>query len=221
MRDGFRRTHAIRSRRASRKRSASRRQNVHRGSGLAIPLVAGAVAIAASLALACALMDTNPRDMALLFADQAGITNANAEAQASVISYAAYASMADQTWNAGETSQEVSIWLPATATHTDEDGTDVTEDNPVYAAPHIYVDLNSDGEFSSGECVWNPMEYDEEGRVTNVGQLLMPGHEVTSIELTQPLEAGTYDAELVWTGVTIDTKELANPMSFRFGLTVR
>lgn len=181
--------------------------------------VGGACALVAALVAWGASRGVSPADLPLAFADQAAIVAANADAKAGVTTYAAYASVPDQSWVAGETSQRMTIQLPATATHTNADGEEVTEDNPVYAAPHVYVDLDGDGEFAEDECLWNPMERDADGTVTNVGQLLRPGNEVSEVELARPLDAGEYDAELLWTGVLADTHELANPISFRFRVT--
>lgn len=204
-----------------RRPGASERTSRRRRALLAAGIGAlAAAALCAAFLLASAASGVAPQDLPLYFADQTGIASANEGARASVVSYSAYASMADQTWVAGQTEQETSIWLPATATHTGEDGEEVVEDNPVYAAPHVYLDLDGDGKFARDECVYNPMEYDDEDNVTNVGDLLRPGHEVTRIELTRPLEAGEYDAELLWTGLTIEDGELANPMTFKFHVSV-
>lgn len=50
--------------------------------------------------------------------------------------------------------------------------------------------------------------------------MIKPGNEIRSVELTKPLEAGEYDAKVVWTGVTSDTHEMANPMTFMFHIIV-
>ena len=179
------------------------------------------VALAAGIAALSLTTGVAPQNLPVVFADQTGITNNNKEAHAEIGSYSAYSSMSDQTWKAGETTQDVSLSLPATVTQTDEEGNEKTYDNPIYAAPHIYVDLNKDGEFTEDECVYNPMQYDSDGNVKNIGALLKPGNEVNSIELTKAIDAGEYDAELLWTGLTIDSHEVANPMTFKFGLTVQ
>lgn len=179
-----------------------------------IALTAGVAALSLTTGVA-------PQNLPIIFADQTGITNNNKDAHAEIGSYSAYASVPDQTWKAGETKQDVSLSLPATVTHTDKEGKDKTDDNPIYAAPHIYVDLNKDGEFTEDECVYNPMQYDSNGNVTNIGALLKPGNEVKSIQLTKAIDAGEYDAELLWTGITIESHEMANPMTFKFGLTVQ
>lgn len=83
------------------------------------------------------------------------------------------------------------------------------------------MDLNADGEFSEDECVFNPMTFDKNGKITDIGALLQAGNQIDSVELTRPIDQGEYDAEVVWTGITSDTHEMANPMTFQFHLTVQ
>lgn len=154
-------------------------------------------------------------------ADQTGITSNRNDPTVEIGSYSAYQSVPDYTWKAGETHQEIKLVLPANVTVKDKYGRDQSYKNPIDAAPHIYVDLNKDGEFTEDECLYNPMTLDDEGNITDIGKLLQAGNEITSVDLTSPLDAGEYDAQVLWTGITSDTHEMANPMTFRFHLTVQ
>lgn len=141
---------------------------------------------------------------------------AKTETKGAAVAYAAYESVTDQTWKAGALEQSIRLALPGTVTGTDGKSTA----NPIDAAPHIYVDLNGDGVFDRDECVYNAPTYDADGNVESYGLFLHAGTEVTKITLTQPLDAGTYDAELVWTGIMQSDHTLANPMTFRLKITV-
>lgn len=152
--------------------------------------------------------------------DQAGIVHNNKEQHAIIGSYSAYESVVDQTWKAGETHQDIRLSLPANVNFTDKDGEHHSETNPVDAAPHIYVDINHDGEYTEDECIFNPIKYNDDGSIEEIGGMIKPGNEIRSVELTKPLEAGEYDAKVVWTGVTSDTHEMANPMTFMFHIIV-
>lgn len=112
----------------------------------------------------------------------------------------------NETWKAGSKEQDFLIANPAG--NTDD------------LAAHIYVDLNKDGEFTKDECVYNPIEYDEDGNVTSYGKFIAPGKEIEHITILQEIPAGTYDASLQFTAVDIDTKTLDNPMNFDFELKV-
>ena len=112
--------------------------------------------------------------------------------------------------------QTIRLALPGSVIEADGS----SADNPVDAAPHIYVDFNDDGEFSADECVYNPMAYDADGNVTDYGKFLRAGTEVNTITLTQAIPAGDYNAELVWTGVLSSDHTPANPMSFNFKISV-
>lgn len=132
------------------------------------------------------------------------------------VSYAAYESVPDQQWKANALEQTIRLALPGSVIEADGS----SADNPVDAAPHIYVDFNDDGEFSADECVYNPMAYDADGNVTDYGKFLRAGTEVNTITLTQAIPAGDYNAELVWTGVLSSDHTPANPMSFNFKISV-
>lgn len=155
----------------------------------------------------------------VVFADQAGITHNNAGAALSKTSYAAYASVGDATFKRDTTKQALVLTHPKTVDF-ERGGKRITEDNPVYAAPWIFVDLNHDGKFGDDECVYNAPTKDEEGHITNVGKLLKPGNQIQEIDLTKTIPVGDYEACLIWQGLTIETHELATPMSFDFKLHV-
>lgn len=154
-------------------------------------------------------------------ADQTGITAGSNKPKAEITSYSAYQSVPDQIWTAGETHQEITLALPATVTAKDKYNRDTSYRNPVDAAPHLYVDLDGDGNFTEEECLFNPMTIREDGTIEDIGALLQAGNQIDSVELSQPIDAGEYDAQVVWTGITTDTHVLANPMTFRFHLTVQ
>lgn len=137
------------------------------------------------------------------------------ETKGAVVSYAAYESVADQHWKANALEQSIRLALPGTVISSDGESTE----NPVDAAPHIYVDLNGDGEFEDSECVYNPMTYGAGGSITDYGKFLKAGTEVNHITLTQAVPAGEYKAELVWTGVLKSDHTPANPMTFDFKIT--
>lgn len=143
-------------------------------------------------------------------------TPAKTETKGAAVAYAAYESVPDQTWKTGALEQNIRIALPGTV--IGENGT--SEANPVDAAPHIYVDLNGDGVFDRDECVYNAPTYDDDGNVQAYGLFLHAGTEVNEITLTRPLDAGEYDAELVWTGIMQSDHTPANPMTFQFKITV-
>lgn len=138
------------------------------------------------------------------------------EVTGTAVSYAAYESVPDQTWKANSLTQNIRLALPGSVIEADGS----TVGNPVDAAPHIYVDVNGDGAFSEDECVYNPMTYGADGNITDYGKFLRAGTEVNQITLNQALKAGTYNAELVWTGVLVSDHTPANPMSFNFVITV-
>lgn len=138
------------------------------------------------------------------------------EVTGAAVSYAAYESVPDQQWKANALEQTIRLALPGSV--IEADGSSV--DNPVDAAPHIYVDVNGDGTFSEDECVYNAMTYGADGRITDYGKFLRAGTEVNTITLNQALKAGIYNAELVWTGVLASDRTPANPMSFNFVITV-
>lgn len=185
--------------------------------------VAGCLlALLAAAALAFwALTGIAPQYAPAYLADQAGITGSGAAARAD-ISYATYESTPDVTWKAGRTKQKIVLRLPGETTQTDSAGNSTTVANPVLSAPSVWVDIDHDGEFAAGECVFNPPTYDENGNVTYPGKMLEPGRQVSEIELVRDVPKGTYDAQTRWTSVTADESHApANPMTFAWKLEVR
>lgn len=104
---------------------------------------------------------------------------------------------------------QIQLALPATATHGG-----VTGKNPIDSSPSIYVDIDSDGDFDPSECVYNPPDS------SGYGSLLRAGSRVDSIELTRPLDAGTYSALTVWRSVLAETPIPAGETAFAWTLTV-
>lgn len=184
-------------------------------------VIALVVAILAALLLLVSLLTgVEPQWVPTYLADQTGISSDDSKPTATV-SYATYESTPDTTWKAGTTEQDVTLRLPATVTYADSDGNQQTTDNPVVAAPSIWVDFNGDGDFSKDECVFNPPAYDKDGNVTDPGQLLEPGKEISHVTLTRTIPAGTYKAMTLWTPRMADGGAPANPMTFQWNLTVQ
>lgn len=104
---------------------------------------------------------------------------------------------------------QIQLALPATATHEG-----VTGKNPIDSSPSIYVDIDSDGDYEPSECVYNPP--DDSG----YGELLRAGSQVDNIQLTRPLDSGTYSALTVWRSVFTGTSNPAGHTSFAWTLTV-
>lgn len=125
------------------------------------------------------------------------------------IEYASYEATMDGGWRANAIDQKFSLSLPAFSTR---DG--ITGKNPVDSSPSIFVDINADGDFDPSECVYNPP--DDSG----YGHLLRAGSRVDSIELTRPLDSGTYDAMTLWRSVLAGTSTPAGHTSFAWTLTV-
>lgn len=181
------------------------------------------LAVPAAWAASTAFLYFVPADSPLIpakFLTQVKAQIDNPGAKAVIGQYASYQSIDDQVWDADSMTQDVMLVLPDTVNTSGIDGEEITYPNPVYAAPHIYVDLNSDGSFDDDECVFNPIAMNPDGSVADLGQMLKPGNMIDKIELTKPLTAGDYDAQLIWTGIRSDTQEMANPMLFRFHLKV-
>lgn len=125
------------------------------------------------------------------------------------IEYASYEATMDGEWEANAIDQIFSLSLPASSTHG---GT--TGKNPVDSSPSIYVDINADGDFEPDECVYNAPDS------SGYGSLLRAGSRVDSIELTRPLDAGTYSALTVWRSVLAGTSTPAGHTSFAWTLKV-
>lgn len=125
------------------------------------------------------------------------------------IEYASYEATMDGEWRANAIDQIFSLSLPASSTR---DGS--TGKNPVDSSPSIYVDINADGDFEPDECVYNPPDS------SGYGHLLRAGSQVDNIQLTRPLDSGTYDALTVWRSVLAGTSTSAGQTSFAWTLTV-
>ena len=82
------------------------------------------------------------------------------------------------------------------------------------SSPSIYVDLDADGDFEPDECVYNAPDS------SGYGHLLRAGSQVDNIQLTRPLDSGTYDALTVWRSVLAGTSTPAGHTSFAWTLTV-
>lgn len=125
------------------------------------------------------------------------------------IEYASYEATMDGEWRANAIDQIFSLSLPASSTHG---GT--TGKNPVDSSPSIYVDINADGDFEPDECVYNAPDS------SGYGSLLRAGSRVDSIELTRPLDSGTYDAMTLWRSVLAGSSTPAGETAFAWTLTV-
>lgn len=138
-----------------------------------------------------------------------------------VLEYSSYGSVAENVvWKAGQRQQKITLFLPK-YTYLKNNGASYKAENNIDAAAHIYVDLNKDGKFSNAECVYNPVERDKQGNVTNLKHMLKPGYQINSVVINRDLPKGQYKAQVLWTGVTRKSHELANPARFGFNLTVR
>ena len=170
--------------------------------------------ISALLLLTIRLMPANPNPQTVpaKFMNSVKARFDNPNVHGEVTGYATYQSVNDQEWNAGKTKQKITLMLPASTTSTDKNGNTTTEDNPVYASPHIYIDTNKDGKFTEDECYYNPITVDENGEITDLGEMLEPGMMTESVDLVKPLGIGDYDAELEWTPIKIKDHTFANPM---------
>lgn len=116
------------------------------------------------------------------------------------VEYASYASTPDSTLQADRLAQHLTLSLPANC----KDGA-----NPIDSAPSIYIDLNHDGQFEASELVYNPN-----------GDLLKAGTEVSELEFTQAVPAGTYDALTRWDSVlSFDHSQAAGSATFKWVAT--
>ena len=81
--------------------------------------------------------------------------------------------------------------------------------NPIDSAPSIYIDLDHDEQFEASEIVYNPN-----------GDLLKAGTEVSELEFTQAVPAGTYDALTRWDSVlSSDHSQPAGSATFKWVAT--
>lgn len=118
------------------------------------------------------------------------------------VEYASYSSTPDSTLQADRLAQYLTLSLPANC----KDG-----GNPIASAPSIYIDLNHDGQFEASEIVYNPN-----------GDLLKAGTEVSELEFTQAVPAGTYDALTRWDSVlSSDHSQAAGSATFKWSATFR
>nr|WP_156063668.1 hypothetical protein [Collinsella aerofaciens] len=116
------------------------------------------------------------------------------------VEYASYSSTPDSTLQADRLAQHLTLSLPANC----KDG-----GNPIDSAPSIYIDLNHDGQFEASELVYNPN-----------GDLLKAGTEVSELEFTQAVPAGTYDALTRWDSVlSSDHSQAAGSATFKWVAT--
>lgn len=139
-----------------------------------------------------------------------------------VLEYSSYGSVAENVvWKANQRQQKITLFLPKYTYLKNSNGMSYKAENNIDAAAHIYVDLNKDGKFSNTECVYNPISYDKQGNVTNLKHMLKPGYQINSVIIDRDIPKGKYKAQVLWTGVTRKTHELANPARFGFNLTVK
>ena len=123
------------------------------------------------------------------------------------IDYTTFQSIPDPTvWKEGSATQDLLLVNP--------------EGNSVDLAPRVFVDLDGDGQFSSTECVYNPLMQDESGEIADLGTLIAPGCQIESVELNRSLAAGTYRACVSFDSYLSGSHDLANPLTFTFSLEV-
>lgn len=116
------------------------------------------------------------------------------------VEYASYSSTPDSTLQADRLAQHLTLSLPANC----KDG-----GNPIDSAPSIYIDLDHDEQFEASEIVYNPN-----------GDLLKAGTEVSELEFTQAVPAGTYDALTRWDSVlSSDHSQPAGSATFKWVAT--
>lgn len=134
-----------------------------------------------------------------------------------VLEYSSYGSVAENVvWKSNQRQQKITLFLPK-YTYLKS----YKAENNIDASAHIYVDLNKDNKFSNSECVYNPISYDEQGQPTNFKHMLKPGYQINSVTIDRDIPKGNYKAQVLWTGVTRKTHELANPARFAFNLQVK
>lgn len=168
---------------------------------------AGTVVLLATIWIVASLVwGVAPAKLPVLFADTVGITHNNAEAHARIEGTTTFQApyTSEQTWHADELAQRFTIANPS--------------GNTVNMAGHIYVDLDDDGAFQEEECVYNPIHYAKDGRITSYGIFIAPGMQTETIDLVRKIPAGTYDALLSFTALDVDTDELCTGQAFEFQL---
>lgn len=116
------------------------------------------------------------------------------------VEYASYSSTPDSTLQADRLAQHLVLSLPANCK---------AGGNPIDSAPSIFVDLDRSGTFDPSEIVYNPN-----------GDLLKAGTEVSELEFTQAVPAGTYDALTRWDSVlSSDHSQPAGSAAFKWVAT--
>ena len=116
------------------------------------------------------------------------------------VEYASYSSTPDSTLQADRLAQHLVLSLPANCKGGG---------NPIDSAPSIFVDLDHSGTFDPSEIVYNPN-----------GDLLKAGTEVSELEFTQAVPAGTYDALTRWDSVlSSDHSQPAGSATFKWVAT--
>lgn len=158
--------------------------------------------IAALLVCLCLTFCGNPaaQDGGLSFLQ--GMTQTEGAKSEPVLSveYASYSSTPDSTLQADRLAQHLTLSLPANCKGGG---------NPIDSAPSIYIDLDHDGQFEESEIVYNPK-----------GDSLRAGTEVSELEFTQAVPAGTYDALTRWDSVlSSDHSQAAGSATFKWVAT--
>lgn len=165
-------------------------------------------ALIAAFLIASLAYRVPPQDMAIILADSVGITNNNKDTKANIEGTTSFQSplSSDTHWKANSTSQHFVMANPT--------------GNTVALAPHIYVDFNTDGNFSEDECVYNAIQYDSAGKSVSYGVFIDVGRQIEDIEITRTIDAGSYRAKVVYTAVDKETRTLCNGNEFVFDLSV-
>lgn len=137
-----------------------------------------------------------------------GLTQPNADVHGEVTGYTSFVSTPDVTWSLSDTEHSISI--------QNVDG------NEVDLCPHIYIDVNGDGDYTEDECYYNPIIYNSDGSVKSYGDRLAPGNSITSVTLSKDLDLapGTYNARVSYTSFMAGTDDMANGMNMPFVLTI-
>lgn len=158
--------------------------------------------LAALLLCLCLSFCGNPAESGSPLGFLQGMTQTEGAKSEPVLSveYASYSSTPDSTLQADRLAQHLTLSLPANC----KDG-----GNPIDSAPSIYIDIDHDGHFEASELVYNPN-----------GDLLKAGTEVSDLEFTQAVLAGTYDALTRWDSVlSSDHSQPAGSATFKWVAT--
>lgn len=180
------------------------------------------LALAAGATLGLCLQKStrmNPQDVFDYTTNQGQKKNKDNKA---MLEYSSYGSVTENViWKANQRRQKITLFLPKYTYLKNNNGTSYKAENNIDAAAHIYVDLNKDDKFSNSECVYNPIKYDKQGNMTNFKYMLRPGYQINGVTIDRNIPKGKYKAQVLWTGVTRKTHELANPARFAFTLQVK